>query len=95
MEITTNRVDARTITVIAREISAIYDLNLKPITASLPPAKGKNNISVRIDVPQFALALRPGDSWCEDRACAESCSGQVLLRSTRSPSTVLPTPPIL
>src|SRR4051794_6463326 len=53
MEITTNRVDAMNHYGIAREISAIYDIDLKPMNASLPSAKGKNNITVQIDVPQF------------------------------------------
>jgi len=39
MEITTNRPDAMCHYGVARECSAIYDLDLKPITPKLPPAK--------------------------------------------------------
>ena len=39
MEITTNRVDAMNHYGVARECSAIYDLELKPISPKLPAAK--------------------------------------------------------
>ncbi|MBI2683075.1 MAG: phenylalanine--tRNA ligase subunit beta [Acidobacteriales bacterium] len=52
MDITTNRVDAMNHYGTAREAAAIYDLDLKPLTARLPKATGKSGISVRIDVPE-------------------------------------------
>src|SRR5437868_3866627 len=53
MEITTNRVDAMNHYGIAREISAIYDLDLKPLAAKLPASTGKANFPIEIEVPQF------------------------------------------
>jgi len=53
MDITTNRVDAMNQYGIAREISAIYDLELKPLQAKLPAAKGKSAFPIEIQVPQF------------------------------------------
>jgi phenylalanyl-tRNA synthetase beta chain len=53
MDITTNRVDAMNHYGIAREISAIYDLDLNPLQAKLPSAKGKANFPIEIQVPQF------------------------------------------
>src|SRR4051812_7980833 len=53
MDITTNRVDAMNHYGIAREISAIYDLDLKPLTAKLPAPKGKANFPIEIEVPEF------------------------------------------
>jgi phenylalanyl-tRNA synthetase beta chain len=53
MEITTNRVDAMNHYGIAREISAIYDVALPPLTANLPKSAGKPKISVAIEVPEF------------------------------------------
>src|SRR3954462_3072088 len=53
MDITTNRVDAMNHYGIAREISAIYDLYLKPLTAKLPAGKGKANVTVEIQVPDL------------------------------------------
>jgi phenylalanyl-tRNA synthetase beta chain len=53
MDITTNRVDAMNHYGIAREISAIYDLDLKPLEAKLPAPKGKANFPIEIDVPDL------------------------------------------
>src|SRR4051812_24397872 len=53
MDITTNRVDAMNHYGIAREISAIYNLELKPLEAKLPGVKGKANFTIEIEVPQF------------------------------------------
>lgn len=53
MDITTNRVDAMNHYGIAREISAIYDLDLKPLEAKLPPAKTKASFPIEIQIPQF------------------------------------------
>src|SRR5256885_369980 len=55
MDITTNRVDAMNHYGIAREISAIYDLELKPLQAKLPAIKdkGKSAFPIEIQVPQF------------------------------------------
>jgi phenylalanyl-tRNA synthetase beta chain len=47
-EITTNRVDAMNHYGIAREISAIYDADLKPLAAKLPAAKGKAEFKIEI-----------------------------------------------
>ncbi|HYN16311.1 MAG TPA: phenylalanine--tRNA ligase beta subunit-related protein, partial [Terriglobales bacterium] len=52
MEITTNRVDAMNHYGVARECSAIYDLDLKPIEPKLPPAKGKANFAIELPDPQ-------------------------------------------
>jgi phenylalanyl-tRNA synthetase beta chain len=48
MEITTNRVDAMNHYGVARECSAIYDLDLKPITPQLPKAKQSESFPVEI-----------------------------------------------
>lgn len=53
MEITTNRPDAMNHYGIAREASAIYDADLKPLSAKLPRAKGMSNFQVVIEVPQY------------------------------------------
>jgi len=53
MEITTNRPDAMNHYGIAREASAIYDADLKPLSAKLPRAKGTSNFQVVIEVPQY------------------------------------------
>src|SRR5712671_3506062 len=55
MDITTNRVDAMNHYGIAREISAIYDLGLKPLQAKLPSIKdkGKSAFPIEIQVPQL------------------------------------------
>ena len=46
MEITTNRVDAMNHYGVARECSAIYDLDLKPIEPRLPVVKGKTDFAI-------------------------------------------------
>jgi phenylalanyl-tRNA synthetase beta chain len=51
MEITTNRVDAMNHYGIAREASAIYDTDLKPLTANLPKPSGKSDVKVTIQAP--------------------------------------------
>ncbi len=52
MEITTNRVDAINHYGVARECSAIYDLDLKPIEPKLPTAKGKAKFSIELPEPR-------------------------------------------
>ncbi len=52
MEITTNRVDAMNHYGVARECSAIYDLDLKPIEPKLPAAKGKAKFAIELPDPQ-------------------------------------------
>lgn len=56
MDITTNRVDAMNHYGIAREISAVYSLDLKPLSAKLPAVKGNANVSIEIQEP--ALCTR-------------------------------------
>jgi phenylalanyl-tRNA synthetase beta chain len=51
MDITTNRVDAMNHYGIAREISAIYGLDLKPLSARLPAARGNTNVQIEIQEP--------------------------------------------
>src|SRR3954468_20386964 len=53
MDITTNRVDAMNHYGIAREISAIYGLDLKPLAAKLPAGAGKTTVTVDIEVPEL------------------------------------------
>src|SRR6185437_8686964 len=53
MDITTNRVDAMNHYGIAREISAIYSIDLKPLTAKLAAGRGKTNVTVEIQVPDL------------------------------------------
>src|SRR5882672_10076151 len=48
MEITTNRPDAMNHYGVAREISALYDLPLRPIEPKLPAAKGKSDVIIEI-----------------------------------------------
>jgi len=63
MEIGTNRVDAMNHYGIARELSAIYDVGLKPLTTDLPSATGECPIKVRIEEP--ALCARfSGQAIC-------------------------------
>ena len=52
MEITTNRVDAMNHYGVARECSAIYDLDLKPIEPKMPAAKGRANFAIELPDPQ-------------------------------------------
>ncbi|HUQ49811.1 MAG TPA: phenylalanine--tRNA ligase subunit beta, partial [Terriglobales bacterium] len=53
MEITTNRPDAMNHYGVAREASAIYDADLRPLSAKLPRARGMSNFQVEIEVPQY------------------------------------------
>jgi phenylalanyl-tRNA synthetase beta chain len=53
MEITTNRPDAMCHYGVAREVSAIYNSELKPLAAKLPARSGKTSISVTIENPQL------------------------------------------
>src|SRR6058998_3125831 len=48
MDITTNRPDAMNHYGVAREISALYDLPLRPIESKLPAAKGKSDVTIEI-----------------------------------------------
>ena len=49
MDLTTNRVDAMNHYGVARECSAIYNLELKPIQPKLPAAKGKADFKIEIE----------------------------------------------
>ena len=51
MEITTNRPDAMNHYGVAREVSALYDLPLRPINPKLPARQGKSNVTVEIQEP--------------------------------------------
>ena len=53
MEITTNRPDAMNHYGVAREISALYDLPLRPIAPKLPAAKGKSDVVIEIQEPEL------------------------------------------
>src|SRR5438270_4575465 len=53
MEITTNRVDAMNHYGVARECSAIYNLDLKPLTPQLPTAKQPESFPVEIVDPDL------------------------------------------
>src|ERR1041385_85435 len=53
MDITTNRGDAMNHYGVAREIAAIYGLDLKSLSAKLPAAKGKTGVTVDIQVPEL------------------------------------------
>jgi phenylalanyl-tRNA synthetase beta chain len=53
MEITTNRPDAMNHYGVAREISALYDLPLRPIDPKLPAAKGKSDVVIEIQEPEL------------------------------------------
>src|SRR5512135_972657 len=52
MEITTNRPDCMNHYGVARECSAICDLDLKPLEAKLPAAKGNPDFKIEIEDPQ-------------------------------------------
>src|SRR5580765_7164237 len=56
MEITTNRPDAMNHYGVAREISALYDLPLRPIEPKLPAGKGKSDVT--IDIQELELCPR-------------------------------------
>src|SRR5581483_11926760 len=49
MEITTNRPDAMNHYGVARECSAIYDVELKPLRPDLPSAQGRANFPIEIE----------------------------------------------
>jgi len=51
MEITTNRPDAMNHYGVAREVSALYDLPLRPIEPKLPAPKGKSQVTIDIQEP--------------------------------------------
>src|SRR5512141_2871104 len=51
-EITTNRPDAMNHYGVAREVSAIYDVDLKPLAPKLPAAKTKSKFAIEIEDPQ-------------------------------------------
>jgi phenylalanyl-tRNA synthetase beta chain len=53
MDITTNRPDAMNHYGVAREISALYDLPLRPIDSKLPAAKGKSDVNIEIQEPEL------------------------------------------
>jgi phenylalanyl-tRNA synthetase beta chain len=53
MEITTNRPDAMNHYGVAREVSALYDLPLKPIEPQLPPSQGKSDVTIDIQEPEL------------------------------------------
>jgi len=53
MEITTNRPDAMNHYGVAREVSALYDLPLRPIDATLPAATGKSDVVIEIQDPEL------------------------------------------
>ena len=48
-EVTTNRVDAMNHYGVAREVSAIYDVDLKPIAPKLPATASKSNFAIEIE----------------------------------------------
>src|SRR5271156_4670458 len=48
MEIPPNRPDAMNHYGVAREVSALYDLPLKPIEPKLPPPEGKSEVTIDI-----------------------------------------------
>ena len=48
MEITTNRPDAMNHYGVAREVSALYDLPLRPIEPTLPPPRGNDDFTIEI-----------------------------------------------
>jgi len=53
MEITTNRPDAMNHYGVAREVSALYDLPLKPIEPKLPAPQGKSDVTIDIQEPEL------------------------------------------
>ena len=53
MEITTNRPDAMNHYGIAREISALFDVPLRPIDSKLPASKGKSDVVIEIQEPEL------------------------------------------
>ena len=53
MDITTNRPDAMNHYGVAREVSALYDLPLRPIEPKLPPSQGKSAVTIDIQEPEL------------------------------------------
>jgi phenylalanyl-tRNA synthetase beta chain len=53
MEIGTNRPDAMNHYGVAREVSALYDLPLRPITPKLPTANGTTSFKIEIEEPEL------------------------------------------
>jgi phenylalanyl-tRNA synthetase beta chain len=53
MEITTNRPDAMNHYGVAREVSALYDLPLRPIEPKLPLSQGKSDVTIDIQEPEL------------------------------------------
>ena len=52
MDITTNRVDAMNHYGVAREVSAVFDIDLKPVTPKLPSAEGQAKFTIELKDPQ-------------------------------------------
>ncbi len=52
MDITTNRVDAMNHYGVAREASAIFDIDLKPVTPKLPNAEGQAKFTIELEDAQ-------------------------------------------
>jgi phenylalanyl-tRNA synthetase beta chain len=50
-DITTNRPDAMNHYGVAREVSALYDLPLRPIAPKLPPSQGNSEVTIDIQEP--------------------------------------------
>ena len=77
MEITTNRPDAMNHYGVAREISALYDLPLRPIDPKLPASKGKSDVVIEIQeaelCPRFTAqeirgaTIKPSSAKIADR----------------------------
>src|SRR5438445_7426738 len=58
MEITTNRVDCMNHYGIARECSAVFDVDLKPLKTKLPAAKAEQDFPSTFKTPKVAHAIR-------------------------------------
>ncbi len=77
MEITTNRPDAMNHYGVAREVSALYDLALKPIEPKLPARQGKSDVTIDIQDPELCprftaqeirgATIKPSPSKIADR----------------------------
>jgi phenylalanyl-tRNA synthetase beta chain len=61
MEITTNRPDAMNHYGVAREVSALYDLPLRPIESKLPPSQGKSDVTIEIQEPELCPRFTAGE----------------------------------
>jgi phenylalanyl-tRNA synthetase beta chain len=53
MEITTNRPDAMNHYGVAREVSSLYDLPLRPIDPKLPLSQGESDVTIHIQEPEL------------------------------------------